>query len=200
MSYKHGFAREGKVERLHNIWRGMLKRCSGTIGRNLKDYSGRGINVCLEWRTDYTAFREWAIANGYQPDFTIERNDNDGPYSPNNCSWIPIKDQARNRRNSRLITFEGETKTLAEWSEIKSIPYATLVARINVYHWPIEKAFSEPVTKAAQYLVGDAIYTIHELAEKYSVKEATLRYRLKHMDLEKALNEKECRGKWRKPK
>jgi len=70
------------------------------MGKQWDDYGGRGISVCDEWQ-DFSAFRDWALASGYDPNLTIERKDNDGNYEPSNCCWIPLKDQAKNRRRRR---------------------------------------------------------------------------------------------------
>jgi len=84
--------------RLYNIWRSMRARCYNTSHRFYKHYGGRGIAVCDEWRNSYEAFRDWAFSNGYTPDLTIDRKDNDGNYEPQNCHWATMSDQNRNRR------------------------------------------------------------------------------------------------------
>ena len=111
-SYKHG----GSKTKLYRIWDEMNGRCHCKSNKAFKNYGGRGISVCDEWRNDFSAFRLWAISNGYQEGLTIERVNNNGNYSPDNCKWIPRSDQPRNRRNCHLITYNGETKTLSEWS------------------------------------------------------------------------------------
>ena len=183
----HGFARVGAVERLHGIWRGMLKRCNCPTVTYYDRYGGRGIKVCAEWTTDYVAFRNWAFSNGYQEGLTIGRMDNDGDYNPSNCRWESHKQQARNRRSSHFETYNGETKTLAEWAELYGIQLGTLTVRVNVYKMPIAEALTKPIQKAAQYLVDGEMLTIDQLAAKYGIKPDTLRYRLKHMPVKKAL-------------
>lgn len=111
-SYKHG----GSKTKLYRIWDEMNGRCHCETNKAFKNYGARGIIVCDEWRNDFSAFRLWAISNGYQEGLTIERVNNNGNYSPDNCKWIPRSDQPRNRRNCHLITYNGETKTLSEWS------------------------------------------------------------------------------------
>lgn len=93
-------------ERLYMVWSGMKERCYSPKNRRYKDYGGRGIEVCNEWRTDYGAFRDWAMANGYDPEAprgacTIDRIDVDGNYCPDNCRWVDNKTQCNNKRNKK---------------------------------------------------------------------------------------------------
>lgn len=80
----------------------MKQRCSYKGNQNYERYGGRGIKVCNEWIVDYTIFRTWALKNGYQEGLSIERVDNSKGYSPDNCTWIPVNHQSRNRRTSKL--------------------------------------------------------------------------------------------------
>lgn len=100
--------------RLHGIWRGMIQRCTNPRKRSYKDYGAKGINLCDDWK-DFRNFRDWALANGYRDDLTIERIRLDEDYSPENCTWIPHSEQSRHRTTSRYITAFGETKILADW-------------------------------------------------------------------------------------
>lgn len=138
MTFKHGFAREGKIERLHNIWRDIKKRC-----RHHPDYAGRGIKLCSEWG-EYVAFRGWAMVSGYVDGLTIDRIDNDGDYCPSNCRWTDKKQQARNRRSSRLLAYNGEIKSLAQWCDDLGLDYQRTHKRLNQLGWPISKAFANP--------------------------------------------------------
>lgn len=125
-SKTHGF---GNEDRLYRIWSGMKSRCYSKYDRNYQRYGARGIEICQEWRIDFIAFRTWAISNGYKDDLSIDRIDNDGPYSPENCRWATRKAQNNNRRTNVYLTYKGETHTAAEWAEITGIKEATLVMR-----------------------------------------------------------------------
>lgn len=134
---KHG-------ERIYRIWKNMKTRCSCKSVTEYSHYGGKGITVCEEWKNSFEAFYNWSIANGYAENLSIDRIDNEKAYSPDNCRWADIATQANNKSNNRLITYKGKTQTLAQWSKELNINYAKLQARINKYHWDIEKALSTP--------------------------------------------------------
>ena len=91
-------------------------------------YGGRGISVCAEWHKAEN-FIKWALENGYKKWLQIDRIDNNGNYCPDNCRWVTAKQNSRNRRNTVLLTINGETKSVAEWCEIIEVsPY-------TVYWW-----------------------------------------------------------------
>lgn len=111
------------------------------------DYGGRGIHVEHEpWKSDYVAFRDWALTNDYKSGLEIDRKDNDKGYSPENCWFATPSQNCRNKRSNKLLTAFGETKTMIEWSEDTrcSVSYDTLQCRVSQYGWPIEKAISLP--------------------------------------------------------
>jgi hypothetical protein len=130
-------------DRLHHIWYGMLKRCFNKQENAYKYYGGRGITVCEEWHgTDgFKRFMNWSLQNGYSDNLSIDRIDNDKGYFPNNCRWTNKITQANNTRSNVYVTFNDETHTIAEWSRILGIKYATLSQRITKLHWPVEYAF-----------------------------------------------------------
>ena len=95
---KHGDSHS----RLYVIWRNINNRCYYKKDINYKNYGGRGIKVCKEWRDSYPLFKEWAIKSGYKETLTIDRIDNNGNYSPQNCKWSTRKEQNRNKSTTKL--------------------------------------------------------------------------------------------------
>lgn len=139
-NYKHGL----RKTRLFSIWTNMLTRCNNTKSYCFHRYGGRGITVCEEWINDFKSFYDWSISNGYTDDLSIDRIDNDGNYEPSNCRWVNNKKQASNRSSNHLITINGETKTITQWSEIYKINRCTINSRI-VSGWNEIMAVTTPV-------------------------------------------------------
>lgn len=137
---KHG---ESKT-RLHLEWRKIKHRCHNENNDRWMDYGGRGIEICPEWRDSFEAFRDWALANGYRDDLTIDRIDVDGNYEPGNCRWITNQEQQHNRRNNHYITYNGETNTITEWARIYGLSENGLVHRIQ-RGWETERALTTPM-------------------------------------------------------
>lgn len=133
--FKHGM----RGTQLYGVWLGMMDRCNNKNNSNYKHYGGRGISVCDEWKKNYVSFYKWATTNGYREKktksgknlLTLDRINNDKGYSPDNCRWVSIKEQQRNKRNNRYVCYKGRKATIAEVVEKEHIPYTTLLDRIN---------------------------------------------------------------------
>lgn len=141
----HGLSLDenGRKTRLYGLWGRMKQRCRDPRAKDYPRYGGRGISICQEWR-DFKNFHDWALSNGYNDSLTIERSDCNGNYEPSNCSWITPAAQARNTRKNHRITYMGQTKTLAEWSEILGMESSLIRYRLKAWG-NIDEALSTPV-------------------------------------------------------
>lgn len=98
-SVTHGMTKEnGKVSVLYSRWLDMKKRCNNEKNKEYKNYGARGIKVCREWEYDYPSFHKWAVENGFDETLTLDRKDVNKGYSPGNCRWVTITEQAKNKR------------------------------------------------------------------------------------------------------
>lgn len=137
------------ASRLYRIWLGMKARCNTPTASHYEDYGGRNIKVDSEWN-DYIKFKDWALKNGYADNLTLDRVDTDGDYRPDNCRWVTQKEQMRNTRHNVWITYNGETKTIAEWAEITGIKYHTLKARVKKHRDNVEQIFATRIREVAK--------------------------------------------------
>jgi len=139
--------------KLYYVWATMKTRCSNPNIHYYKDYGGRGITVCDEWKEDFKTFYDWSMENGYKEGLSIDRVDNDGNYEPDNCRWATSKEQAENRRNSikKEITAFGEIKTVHEWSKDErcAVSVGTILYRIGA-EWDIERAITQKSERKTQ--------------------------------------------------
>jgi hypothetical protein len=122
----------------------MRARCEQPTAAGYGRYGARGIAVCDAWQ-DFSNFAEWALSHGYDEDLSLERIDNDGPYSPENCCWIALAEQGANKRNNRVITAFGETKHFSAWLRDPrcTVAHHTLHYRLS-QGWLPERAISQP--------------------------------------------------------
>lgn len=99
---------------IYDTYRSMIKRCYNPNHKSYKSYGGRGIVVCEKWRGGFLPFYQWAVDNGYKEGLTLDRKDNNGGYSPENCRWVDLITQANNRRDNVWYDFNGVKMTLAQ--------------------------------------------------------------------------------------
>ena len=132
--------------RLYKIWMGMKMRCYNPKNVSYKNYGARGIKVCNEWLNDFENFYNWAIDNGYQDALSIDRIDVNENYTPSNCRWATRLEQNNNSRHNTYLTFNGETKTIKQWSLSTSIKETTIISRLQ-YGWSVEETLTKPVKR-----------------------------------------------------
>ena len=136
-NFVHGMSKTST----YKSWEAMIQRCSNASLKSYKNYGGRGISVCDEW----TKFEKFYADMGIKPNgCSIDRIDVNGNYDQLNCRWSTMKQQNRNRRNNRLIEFNGETMCVNEWAESLGINKRTLLNRLT-NGWEIKKALTHPV-------------------------------------------------------
>lgn len=143
-------------KRLFSIYLSMKYRCYNTTCRAYKNYGGRGIIVCDEWKNDFNNFYNWAMANGYKDDLTIDRIDNDGNYEPNNCRWITksentsIANHERPKYSKKVICIET-SKIYNSIKEANKENSTTKVGEVcnghrktaGGYHWKFKEENNE---------------------------------------------------------
>ena len=117
--------------RLYHIWHSIKQRCLDKNRPEYNRYGGRGITICNEWINDFQAFYDWAMANGYQDNLSIDRIDNDRGYFPENCRFVTRDVQQNNTRYNHKITIDGETKNITQWAREYNLNVSTLWLRIK---------------------------------------------------------------------
>lgn len=150
----HGMART----RIYKIWQGMKQRCNNSKEDNYRNYGGRGIKVCKEWERDFVAFRDWALNNGYSDELSIDRIDNNKGYSPENCRWANVYVQGNNRRTNHYLEWNGERKTITEWSKDNplNLKEETIRSRMN-NGWSTDAIFTTPLRLVDEETYGRMI-------------------------------------------
>lgn len=120
------------------VWQGIRQRCQNSRSRDYSHYGERGIKVCDRWQS----YESFLADMGRRPSskHSLDRIDVDGDYEPSNCRWATQREQQNNRRNNRLIEWQGETRTASEWARELGIKKDTFLKRLR-RHGPCERAF-----------------------------------------------------------
>ncbi len=125
-------------KRIRNIWYSMKERVLNPAHISYPRYGARGVTVCERWMDLENFYAD--VVDGCAPGLSLDRIDNAGDYCPENVKWSTRKEQANNRRSSRLFTINGETKTLAQWIDTAPVKSSLVRQRFYVLGWPIEQA------------------------------------------------------------
>lgn len=132
--------------KMYYRWQDMLYRCNKERHKDYRNYGGRGIKVCERWH-NFSAFLQ-DMGEPPTPNHSLDRIDNNGPYSPENCRWATRHEQMHNMRNNRLITCDGTTKHLVDWARDNGINETTIIHRLQK-GWPVALAlFAPPYSKS----------------------------------------------------
>lgn len=137
---KHGHSpKHGKLSPTYQSWSAMKQRCLNPNSADYFRYGGRGIQICDSWREFEAFLRDM----GERPEgATLDRVDVNGNYEPGNCRWATCKQQGRNRRDNRLLAYNGKTQTLTEWAEEIGISRTSLTSRLS-QGWSLERCLEE---------------------------------------------------------
>lgn len=168
----------------YNAWKNMRRRCYDAKRSDFARYGGRGIRVCERWMEFANFLADMGRRPG--PSYSIERVNNDGHYEPGNCRWATKTEQARNRRSTRLVSWNGRQVSLAQACEEAGIDHDVVRARIHSCGWSVERALTEPAKKQLTRLTqaeADAIAVdsraMREIAAAFGVSLTTV-WKVKH--------------------
>lgn len=145
MSRSHGHCTGGRMSPEYTAWLHLNSRCKNPKDRKYPSYGGRGITVCDQWRSSFAAFLA-DMGLRPSPQHSIEREDNDGPYSPANCRWATKDEQNRNKRSNRYFVIAGKCLCLVDVARLAGLRLGTLRMRLE-HGWSLERAFSTPVRR-----------------------------------------------------
>ena len=175
MSGTHG-------ERHHPLYMthyNMMRRCYNPDAEDYPNYGGRGIEVCPGWH-DIAAFIAWIEANlGPRPDgCTLDRIDNDGNYQAGNVKWSTAAEQGRKRHSSHLLSLNGETKCITEWSETVGINRSTIYTRLQ-RGWSVERALTMSTRNTRLLTLDGETKSLAEWSRDIGIDRTTIRDRLR---------------------
>lgn len=199
-----------KPTRLYGVWCAMKRRCYNKQEKGYKNYGGRGISVCDEWKSSFQNFKIWAMENGYRQGLSIDRIDVNGNYCPENCRWADSKTQANNTTANRILEYNEEKHTLAEWSRITGLSDSVIRARLDKHGCSIEQALTLPLHKDGRPLIRNKRYlyftingitkNLKEWAEYFEISYRAIGHRIRRGqsfdDALKALLMKHNDPKW----
>ena len=141
-------------KRIRSIFSGMKERCYDTNNKNYNQYGAKGICICEEWLRTPNTFEQWALANGYADDLTIDRIDSGGNYTSDNCRWLPIEENARRAGKVNWIEIDGVILTGRQWAE-------KLQLGINIINTAIREHGLDKTTELIRAMLKELPSTKH---------------------------------------
>lgn len=123
---KHGLSQE----RIYKEYYRMMTRCYNNKTKNFKNWGGKGIRVCDDWRKDKMNFINWAFGNGYKENLTLDRIDNNKDYSPENCRWVTMQKQMENKTNNVFVNVDGENIQLSLFCRENNLSYSSIHGKV----------------------------------------------------------------------
>ena len=144
---KNHFVHGLRKTRLYGIWANIKTRCYNHNDSHYERWGAKGVTMCEEWRNDFKAFYDWSMSHGYADNLTIDRINNDGNYEPNNCRWVELCEQSKNRTSVILLTYDGKTQSATEWARELKLGKDTVRQRYRK-GWTVEEClFGKRVIK-----------------------------------------------------
>lgn len=127
---------------IYQRWATMMDRCFNTKRNNFSEYGGRGITVCERWKSPENFILDMSAS--FSEKLQLDRIDTNGNYCPENCRWVSQIENLNNRRNTVMISYNGETKSIREWSELTGISKKNISTRYCEYGWSAERTLTTP--------------------------------------------------------
>jgi hypothetical protein len=183
----------------YGIWKAARNRCRNPKAQGYADYGGRGIRMDATWEISFTTFYR---DMGPRPSelHSIDRIDNDGGYTPDNCRWATKRQQLDNRRNTKQVTFNGATRTMEQWAALTGITASAIDDRIE-RGWTTEDALTLPVDRfvnrhdSPKLTLNGCTMTVPEWARRIGIRPCSLRERLSRgWSIERALTAPRARS------
>ena len=133
--------------RVFSNYQNMIRRCHSPKGKDYRNYGARGITVCERWQESFENF--WQdMGPTHQPGLTLDRVDNNGPYSPENCRWATVIAQSNNKRTNTMVDTPQGRMSLSDAAKAAGLAPGTVYNRLYTLGWPLEKALATPVRQS----------------------------------------------------
>lgn len=170
-NFRHGLSNSPE----YITWNGIKARCENPNEAAYANYGGRGVRMCARWRHNFGKFLD-DMGPKPGPEYSIERIDNNGNYEPDNCKWATRQEQNDNSRHNHLVEFQGQTRTMSQWSRLIGVNVGTLFNRLRT-GWSIEDALTTSSERDSLEFQGERL-TISQWAKRTGIDARTLRYRV----------------------
>ena len=131
-----------RSSKIYNVWSNMKQRCYNKKVKCYKYYGGKGIEMCEEWKSDFSCFYNWMVENNWHTGLEIDRIDNSKGYNPDNCRLITHKKNMLNQDRIIKVTIDGKEYSLKDYCQTFGVSYGMLLQRVRKLGWPLEKALA----------------------------------------------------------
>lgn len=145
-----------RYTKIYACWKNMKIRCTKPNAQNYYLYGGRGITVCESWLLRFENFYE-DMKEGYADGLSLERDDVNGNYCKDNCRWVTMAEQCKNKRNTAYITYKGVTKRAIEWAELIGANPKTVVRRVYLGYSPEECLFGKQYEQIKRLIQSESL-------------------------------------------